>query len=304
VAEALELATIPRRPAWLDSDPRWRRRMLAGVWILAFLPLLELLQTFEWFWRVRVPAAFFQESLALHDTFLCHPGLYSALVFSIGSVLLFSNERGRWVSPLRWTRRWGIICSYVVFLLTAAQVLLLMALVLAGIASLFLGMPLKYQPVMTQWFVDASWVYLRYGPSPRDISGIVLVAFSSIIILLACVSLFEALRSSGPKWAAAMLPTPLAFFALMHLAQVVRYCLGSSRKTWADVSMLIQYFFWPQLLVRYLAGLPTYRVGYISGSLSEFIGEAVKWSVVFAIAVWLTIAQISAWRHGRKAALH
>src|SRR5438552_17552649 len=48
VAEARRVAAIPRRPAWRDSDPRWRRRMLAGAWILVLLPLMDALQRFAW----------------------------------------------------------------------------------------------------------------------------------------------------------------------------------------------------------------------------------------------------------------
>ena len=39
VAESRRLAAIPLRPAWRDSDPRWRRRILAGAWVLVLLPL-------------------------------------------------------------------------------------------------------------------------------------------------------------------------------------------------------------------------------------------------------------------------
>src|SRR2546421_11765089 len=58
VAESRRLAAIPRRPAWRDSDPRWRRRMLAGAWILVLLPLMDALQTFGWASSVPLPAVF------------------------------------------------------------------------------------------------------------------------------------------------------------------------------------------------------------------------------------------------------
>src|SRR3982751_830079 len=48
VAESRRLAAIPRRPAWRDADPRWRRRMIAGAWILVLLPLTNVLQRFGW----------------------------------------------------------------------------------------------------------------------------------------------------------------------------------------------------------------------------------------------------------------
>src|SRR5215831_6110852 len=58
VAESRRLAAIPRRPAWRDSDPRWRRRLLAGTWTLVLLPLMDALQAFEWTSRLPVPAIF------------------------------------------------------------------------------------------------------------------------------------------------------------------------------------------------------------------------------------------------------
>src|SRR5687767_2120990 len=135
VAESRRLAAIPRRPAWRDSDPRWRRRMLAGAWILVLLPLMNALSAFGWASSVPVPPVFdFRGPLTLDNTFLYHMLLYESLVFCIGVVLLFSKERGRRRSKLDWTRRWGVICSYVVLLLSAVQVLLIAALVLAGIA--------------------------------------------------------------------------------------------------------------------------------------------------------------------------
>src|SRR5947199_1938403 len=58
VAESRRLAAIPRRPAWRDSDPRWRRRMLAGMWVLVLVPLIDVLETFGWASRVPAPRVF------------------------------------------------------------------------------------------------------------------------------------------------------------------------------------------------------------------------------------------------------
>src|SRR5207247_2009648 len=177
VAESRRLAAIPRRPAWRDSDPRWRRRMLAGMWILVLLPLMEALKAFGWASSAHVPNIFgFPGALTLDETFLCNMGMYQPLLFCIGVVLLFSKERGRRRGRLDWTRRWGVLCSYAVLLLSATRVLFITALVLAGIAALFQSMPPKYQPVVTPLFVDVSTAYLRYGPYPKQGSGVVLVA--------------------------------------------------------------------------------------------------------------------------------
>jgi hypothetical protein len=295
VAESRRLAAIPRRPAWRDSDPRWRRRMLAGAWVLVLLPLMDALHEFGWADKIRVPAVFESEGSfhALADTFLFSPWVYPPLIFCIGVVLLFSKERGRRHGQLDWTRRWGIICSYVTFLLCAAPILWMTALYGNGIAAIFLSMPPKYQPGMTQFLVDVCWRYLRYCPCPKPISDVVVVAFSSTAILLACVPLFDALRSSGPKRLAALLPAPLALLSLMHLVQVGWGCLHFSGVAPADIARY-EVYFCPDVMM--VAGLPANPMAWGSG-LSIFLAEAAKWCIVLAIAVWLSIAQFAAgWR--------
>ncbi|MEA2733592.1 MAG: hypothetical protein QOE14_43, partial [Humisphaera sp.] len=208
--------------------------MLAGAWILVLVPLMDALKAFGWASSVPVPSVFgFPAAVrTLDQSLLCTMGVYPSLVFCIGVVLLFSKERGRRRGKLDWTRRWGVACSYVALLLSAAPVLFMGALVLAGIAALFQSMPLKYQPPVTRLFVEMSAGYLRYGPQPSDSSGVALVAFSSIAILLACLPLYDALRCSGPKRhakrLAAILLAPLALFSLMYVARVGQFCLGLS----------------------------------------------------------------------------
>jgi hypothetical protein len=296
VAESRRIAAIPRRPAWQDSDPRWRRRMLAGVWVLVLLPLVEVFKALGWASSVPAPTVFdFRGAVnTLDDTVFFDLWVYQSLVFCIGVVLLFSKERGRRVAALDWTRRWGVICSYCVLLLSAAQTLFIAALVLAGISFLFLSMPAKHQPEVTDLFARLSWAYLRYGPYPTDISGVVLVGFSSVAILLAWVPLFNALRSSGPRWVAAVLLAPLAAFSLAHLAQAGLYSLGIFSVDSEGVYHL-WFYFRPQVLVGYISGAQVFWMGPGPG-LSGFLVEATKWCIILAIAIWLTIAQFAAWR--------
>ncbi len=301
VAESRQSAAIPRRPAWRDSNPRWRRRMLTGAWVLVLLPLIDALQVFKWAQSIPVPTVFDYRGTVrvLDDTFLCWPGVYQSLVFCIGVVLLFSKEPGRRRGRLDWTRRWGVVCSYVALLLSVAQVLFIGALISVGVAAVLQSMPLKYQPEGTPWFVNVSTACLRYGPHPMDNAALVLIGFSSTAILLTCVPLFDALRSSGTKWLAAILVTPLALFALMHLSQAGRYYLGVSSVTGRDVGRLGVYFR-PRLLVGYIADDPTDWFTRGSG-LSTFVVEATKWCIVLAIALWLSIAQLTAWRQRKQA---
>ena len=270
--------------------------MLAGAWVLVLLPLMDALNTFGWASHLPVPSVFGYDAVrTLDDTLICWPGVYQPVVFCIGIVLLFSKERGRRGGQLDWTRRWGILCSYVLLLLGALPVLFIASLVMAGIAALCISMPLKYQPHATKLFVDLSFAYLRYGPYPKPIAGVVRVAFSSIAILLACIPLFNALASSGPKRLAATLLAPLALFSLLHLAQAGGYWLGISS---TDV-FHHEVYFWPELLVNEVAGLPT-ALNPPGSMLIPWLAEAVKWSVVLAIAVWFTIAQLAAWWQRKK----
>lgn len=299
VAEARRVAAVPRRPAWGESDPRWRRRMVAGAWVLVLLPVMEVLRTFGWDSRVPVPAVFdFRGTVrTLGDTLLSY--VYEPLVFCVALVLLFSKERGRRGGRLDWTRRWGVLCCYVVLLLSAAQVLFIAALVLVGIAALFQAMALKYQPGVTPLLVKVSTAYLRYGPYPKDVSAIVLVVFSSVAVLLACVPLYDALRSSGSRRVAAALVGPLGAFAVVHLAQAGRAFLGFARV----ISMegeLYPIYFTPGALVGRVA--MTFGFDGSGAAFGVVFVEAVKWCVLVVVAVWLSVAQLGAWvsprRHG------
>ena len=292
------MAQIPRRPAWRDSDPRWRRRILAGVWILALLPILDVMQSFGWTSSIPVPSAFGYAVRTLDETLFCQMRVDQLLLFCIGVVLLFSKERGPHPRRLEWTRRWGILCTYVTLLLFAAEVLFVAALVLVGISAMFLTIPLKYQPGVTRFFVEVSTAYLRHGPSPKPIAGAVLVASSSVAIFLACVPLFNALRSSAPTRVAAILVTPLAVFSLIHLGQAGLACMNPSRAIPASVARH-QLYFLPYTFVTGIAALHAHQN--LSGSeLITLMVELAKWCAIFAIAIWLTLARFAPRRQERR----
>jgi hypothetical protein len=303
VAEARRVAAIPRRPKWRDADPRWRRRMVAGLWILVLLPVIDASFTLGWAAHVPARALFDSEGAVrtIDETLLAYPSVYQPLLFCMGVVLLFAKERGRRRNRLDWTRRWGVLCSYVVLLLRAAEFLLLGALVLCGIAALFQSLPLKHQHPMERFFVTVSAGYLRYGPYPKPVAGIVLYAFSSITILLACVRVFEALCSFGSKYLAAIVPAPLALFSLTNLWQVGRYFQDPSSWTQSEFYSLGIYFR-PDLLVRSIGGPDTPNPFLPEISPGTIAVEATKWGIVLAIAVWLSIGQIAAWRRRRPGA--
>jgi hypothetical protein len=158
-----------------------------------------------------------------------------------------------------------------------APILFIASLVMAGIAALFYGMPLEYQPAVTPLFVHLSTSYLLYGAHPMYGAGLVVVAFSSITVLLACFPLFDALRSSGSKRMAVILLSPLVLFSLVYLAYVGRYCLWVFGAPGAEDVFQYSTYFNPASLV---------------GSTVSV--ESVKWCIVLVIAVWLSFAQVAA----------
>jgi predicted RNA-binding Zn-ribbon protein involved in translation (DUF1610 family) len=285
VAESRRLAAIPRRPAWRDSDPRWRRRMLAGVWVLVLVPLMAVLEASGWTSRLALPTLFdFKNNpLTIRESFAFEFQTYDHFIFCIGVVLLFSKERNRRTDRLDWTRRWGVITSYGVFLLGIPRFAFITALVMTGLGALCMSMPLRYQPAVTPLFVNLGAGYIYYGPYPGPLVGASFPVFSSIVVMLACVSLFNALRSSGPKVQAALLLAPLFIASLAQLNDIVRYYLGFGSFNTRDT--YYPFYFNAQLLVN----------GFRSLSF-RFIMEAAKWSACLAIAIWLSIAQIMAWR--------
>ena len=300
VADARRHNAIPARPAWRDSDPRWRRRMIAGTWLLTAVPLLMALDKFGWIQSIPVPTfALFKSGVrSLNDTFLLES--YVSLVFCMGSVLLFSKERGRRPSKFDWTRRWGVILSYVLLLLCATRNALLIGLQLTGLAALLHSLPLREQPALTEWVATIA-IYLNfYGPSMDVPVWIVQLACAATVVLFACVQLHRALRSSGRKTLAGLLVAVLGVAALVEFVYPVLYLLDRP----ANISLidLLYYnglYFWPELL--------TSRKMYGHLNLSSdpflntiFVGEVIKWAAIFTVALWLSIAQIASWRRGRS----
>jgi hypothetical protein len=263
---------------------------------------MDTLRAFDWASRIPVPRFIgsHDTNRMLDDTLAFWPGVFNPLIFCIGIVLLFSKERGRRRNRLDWTRRWGVLCSYVTLLLSAAPVLYVSALVAVGISALFITLPPSHQPAIADWLLRVSYTYLRYGPQPKDVTVVVLVAFSSITVVLACARLFDALRITGPKALAATLLVPLALFALVNLFQAGRYWLAVSTVTSTELFHYGVYFRPEFVLTRLADGsahLSTMPVPVLVGVLVEI----AKWCIVLTIAVWLSTAQVAAWRSGRTA---
>jgi hypothetical protein len=294
VAEAKRLAAIPKRPAWRDSDPRWRRRMLAGVWVLMMLPVMNLLKTAGWAGEITMPSILnWRGRLTLDRTFFSESIFFEPVLFCIGIVLLFSKEGGRRASRLDWTRRWGVICSYVVFLLDVAEILFFTAMNVSGWAGYFIYVLPTFHPKITQFMNEASRVYFRFGPVPSNRCFYVIIVFSSATVMLACIPLWNALRSSGPRWAAGSLVAPLTLFAVFYLVQAAGH-ISHPQVTGCPIAI----YFRPHVLVGYLAS--DFLTTLLGTGPGEFAVEIIKWLDILTIAIWLTVAQFAAWRGGKK----
>lgn len=293
VAESREFAKIPRRPAWRDADPRWRRRMVAGAWVLVFVPLVAVLQAQGWDESIPVPTFFrVQGTMALNDSYV--EWVYEYLTFCIGVVLLFAKERNRHRNPIDWTKRWGVIASYGVAALGFAQFVLLAALVIAGIAAMCQSMPRSEQPAATELLVTIGTTLIYYGPQPSRFGDAALPAFSGVVVLLACVPLFDALRSTGSKIWAFILLAPLALAAVLQIGLALEHAVRPGPLSTALYSVF--YYFNVVLLAGGFAEAKSWSLG------AQFISEAVKWLSVLAIAVWLSIAQFAALFRRRRIA--
>jgi hypothetical protein len=271
--------------------------MLAGVWILVFLPLMDTLRTSGWVSSVPVPHVFdfCDQANTLDERLMSYHGFFPALMFCMGMVLLFSNEQGRRRGRLDWTSRWGVICCYVVLLLYFTQLLFIAALVLAGIGNLFMAIALKYQPDSINLLVRISSAYLRYGPSPNMRASGVQIIFSAVTVLLGCFPLFNALRSCGSKLFATVLLAPLIVFSLIQMVQGARYFAGNLNFFSANVFFCSVYF-WPEVVFRNFAD----QSDFLQPPMVATVAEATKWCIVLGIAVWLSIAQAIAWQRRRS----
>lgn len=298
VAESMRVAAVPVRPAWGESDPKWRRRMVAGAWVLVFVPLFELLQWSGLASRIPVPAPYdFQKTLqTLDDAFVSWFYVYPYLAFCVGVVLFFSKEQGRRRHWLDWTRRWGILASYGVLLLGVPFFGFLTALVLIGIAALFQSLPITEQLAVTELFGDLGAGYMYYGPQSSDTADVTLAVFSACAVLLACVPIFNALWSSGPKRLAWVLLVPLALICVWQIGYAALYLLYPPLAG----SQPPAFFFFD--LGALLAGITDLETSISLGVpfLMRITIETVKWLIFLGIALWLSLAQLRAWRSGRN----
>lgn len=305
VAESRQVAAIPVRPKWAESDPRWRRRMLAGVWLLVMVPLVDVIVVLGWADGVLMPNLYgsLLAGKTLRDTMIFWNFLYQPVVMCMGLVLLFSPERGRRRGRLDWVRRWGVFGCYVVLFLAAVDVLFITALVTAGIGALLMSIALNYQPAVTPWFVEISYAYLRFGPSPGNTAFVALSVSTAVTVLLACVPLYDALRATVDKrywWVARIATWSLALSAAVFLTRLAGYMLGIPGAVGLRELTTVYYteaFKVAKDLAAVLNG-----AGFVPLLTLNSLTELAEWGTALGIAVWLSAVQFFAWRASKRLA--
>lgn len=298
IAISTQLAALPIRPAWRNSDPRWRRRILLGLWTLTLLPFFSSAIVLNWTTLVPFPVLFDFQGLveSLDDTQFANWYFTGPILFSCGLVLLFSKERNRRPTSLDWTRRWGVFGCYLILFHSFVYCLFLAALVINGVAAIFLTIPPEFAPSNTYFFVNLSYAWLRYGPHPGDAAVYMLAATSSITLLLACVPLYTAIRSTTRSLLPLILLAPLLLFALLYLSIIASLIPNPPRYVNPDLYYL-QYYFDPEKLTlslgrRFAIGTPTTSSGGVQRVVTDYRLELFKFLSLLSITLYLTHAQL------------
>ena len=296
VSQSRAVAAVPRRPAWRDSDPRWRRRMLLGVWLIVLMPTVAVLNTLRLAEQIPIPSLI-GTVRSLDDTYFADGGVFAVVMFASGVAMLLSPERGRRQSGLDRAFPWGILGCYLVMLLTFVTLLVVPVLTLAGVSALFMSIPPAFQPEMTGLLATLSSGYLRFAPMPDVWSELLLATISTFVILLASVPIHAALRSTGLRVWAHLILVPVIGLGLIHLVRVAVVAIDGPRATNAFLG-INHWYFHPWQLSSGVGAIV--RGGYSFASFHQpstiayFYPEVVKWGVFLLIAIWLSIAQLRA----------
>ena len=301
VSESVAFAAIPVRPAWKDSDPRWRRRIVAGLWVLALMPLVPALQYLEIGRQIVVPFRLYgpESGQRLGESFLIHS--YDFILFSVGFVLLFARERGRRRARLDWTKRWGVVGCYFVAIAGAATWTLITSLVLVGITALHYSLPPENQPASTEFMASLSTMGVRYFPQTSDFGYALLPMASALVVLLACVPLRDALRSSLPT----RRPSAIAVIVLLPLWLTASITVGYLAVMLALSVGALSYDMLPPIYFFESSDLAGGTVGFFNATSQTLLAKWqwlnwLKYLPILLLAMWFTLAQIHAWIDGRR----
>lgn len=300
VADSVRVGQLPRRPAWRHSDPRWRRRLLIGLWLLVLLPVFRMVPL-----EIPIPTVFDYRGVVqtLADTEF--PRIAADILFCVGIVLLFSQERFRRPHLLDRTRSIGVIGAYAVTLLVFSGILFIWALVAVGIGALFVSMPLKYQPSITPLWNEVWPIVLRHGPHPGARAALGSMLIASTLVLLACVPVYLALRSTGLRILAYVIVAPTFTIALGQAAAAAL----TLTKVHAFELVLSWHYYDPvqvaDTLSAFISGDDSQAefaalLRQFGNSSTNYTLELTKWLSLLVLTLWLTAAQFRTWLPGSR----
>lgn len=307
VDESARIAALPLRPSWAESDPRWRRRVLAGLWVLLLVPLpVILLQAMPPYDR-SAPYGFWD---AFRDYYIESyvSMVYSTLAFCVGTVLLFARERGcrpRWLDTLR---RWATLGPYLVLLAGLGAVAGVTLLVLTGIDA-------QINPPG-----DAAFRQFARGAGQKwsEWSFRAMQPLAAAVVVLAGVVLLDALHRAG----AILLGRAMVIVGVLTITPgLVVWACYVAGLPWANEVVFWEPFFQPHTLGDALIGW-LYWAGRAYNYVHPYDGfittasplrepsnltawaihvtagplELAKWTLVLLVAARLTGAQVRAWR--------
>ncbi len=305
VAESARIAALPDRPDWADSDPRWRRRLIAGLWVLAFLPVPGLLHMATPAYDPFAPYGFWD---AYRDYYVDSLLSMTAptLLFCVGAVLLFSRERGCRPRRLDAVRRHGALLPWLVLATWIAGSAGIGLLVWAGIDQML------NPPGDAEFIGFARYYTLTWG----ERFYVAWQALALATVVLAGLILWDALKRSGAAGLARVVV--VVGLAVVGIRAIITlfYVLGAR---WAEDASRGEPFLDPYMLARDLVDLlvrmtrggsyvngynsyvplepfpPISDVGFWSVYLLRWPLEAVTWLLIVLIAVRLTAVQARAW---------
>ena len=282
VAEAERVAALPLAPAWRESDPAWRWRVVLGVWAIALIPVPGLVHTLA-------PPSEAYGAYGLRDfmedwyarQFVSM--VWPSFVLPVGLALVFARERGTRPRRMDRVRKWGVGLAWLVLALDVVSWSGVTGLVIAGIdAMLNDGGNATFKSWAAWWaksWSDRVWHASRLAATAAvGVAGVVLA---------------EALRRAGARW---MRPVLIWAGGGVVVAQLVG-ATWQAVAGYEDVPVTgWEAFLDPWVIEGLVTGMPNFLdvpAGVVWGAIAL---EWAKWGLVLLVAGRLAGAQGLAWR--------
>ena len=304
VAESIRLAVIPLRPAWRDSDPRWRRRILAGLWVLVLMPLPYALPNLSPAYEPYGPYGLVDLANDFRDSLASM--VWPLIVTLIGLVLLFEPERAERPRPamrrLRLAGVAGCWLSVPVAIVSLAGVTLLVG---AGMWAMLSPVDKsRYTPFAVA--LNRTWSQWAYFGG---------MALHVGLAVLAGIVLADALRRAGSRRARAALIWLGGLLMAVQAGLILLASLGVGQSaSWVYFEFLFSPIYlaegWRECVAAVFGPGPAGYGDYDPNPpetaedwialFARFPLEFAKWLLLLTVAARLTAAQRGTWLHARR----